>query len=85
MKKRFTEEQIVKILQEGSSGTIKETCRRQGISEATFFNWRNRYSGMGIPEVRRLKELESENSRLKRIVADRDLEIDALREVIKKN
>lgn len=52
MKKRFTEEQIVQILKEGQAGSIKETCRRYGISEPTFFNWRSKYSGMGVPEVR---------------------------------
>jgi putative transposase len=85
MRKRYTEEQIVKILQEGQSGKINETCRRHGISEATFFNWRNKFTGMGVPEIRRLRELETENGRLKRIVAERDLEIDAMREVLKKN
>jgi putative transposase len=85
MRKRYTEEQIVKILQEGQGGKINEICRRHGISETTFFNRRNKYSGVGVPEVRRLRELESENGRLKRIVAERDLEIDAMREVLKKN
>ena len=85
MKKRYTEEQIVRILQEGQSGKINETCRRHGISEQTFFNWRNKYTGMGVQEIRRLRELEAENGRLKRIVAERDLEIDAMREVLKKN
>jgi len=72
MKKRYTEEQIVRILQEGQSGKINETCRRHGISEQTFFNWRNKYTGMGVQEIRRLRELEAENGRLKRIVAERD-------------
>jgi putative transposase len=85
MKKRYTEEQIVRILKEGESGKIGDICRKYGISDATFFNWRNKYSGMGISEVRRLRDLESENGRLKRLVADRDLEIDAMKEVLKKN
>jgi putative transposase len=85
MKKRYTEEQIVRILQEGQSGKINETCRKYGVSEATFFNWRNKYTGMGVPEIRRLRELELENGRLKRIIAERDLEIDAMKEVLKKN
>lgn len=85
MRKRYTEEQIVKILQEGQGAKINEICRKYGISEATFFNWRNKYTGMGIPEIRRLREIESENGRLKRLVAERDLEIDALREVLRKN
>jgi putative transposase len=85
MRKRYTEEQIVKILREGQGGKINEICRRHGISEAAFFNWRHKYADMGIPEIRRLRELETENGRLKRIVAERDLEIDAMREVLKKN
>jgi len=85
MKKRYTEEQIVRILKEGESGKIIDICRRYGISDATFFNWRNKYSGMGISEVRRLRDLESENGRLKRLVAERDLELDAMKEVLKKN
>jgi putative transposase len=85
MRKRYSEEQIVKILQEGQGAKINDTCRKFGISEQTFFNWRNKYTGMGVQEVRRLRELEAENGRLKRIVAERDLEIDAMREVLKKN
>jgi len=85
MRKRYTEEQIIKILSEGQNGKINEICRKHGISEQTFFNWRNKFTGMGVQEIRRLRELETENGRLKRIVAERDLEIDAMREVIKKN
>lgn len=85
MRKRYTEEQIVKILAEGQHGKINEVCRKHGISDQTFFNWRNKFTGMGVQEIRRLRELETENGRLKRIVAERDLEIDAMREVLKKN
>jgi putative transposase len=86
MKKRYSEEQIVRILQEAhGGGKISELCRRHGISEGTFFRWRDKYSGIGVPEVKRMRELEVENGRLKRIVAERDLEVDALREVLKKN
>ena len=85
MRKRYTEEQIIKILQEGKNSKIGDICRKHGISEATFFNWRNKFTGMGVPEIRRLRELETENGRLKRIVAERDLEIDTMREVLKKN
>jgi putative transposase len=85
MRKRYTEEQIVKILAEGRDGKINEICRKYGVSEATFFNWRNRFTGMGVQEIRRLRELETENNRLKRIVAERDLEIDAMKEILKKN
>lgn len=86
MKKRYTEEQIVRILKEAEAGgKVSDICRRCGVSEQTFFRWRSKYSGVGVPEVRRMRELEVENGRLKRIVADRDLEIDAMREVLKKN
>lgn len=86
MKKRYNEEQIVGILKEGQSGgKIEDLCRRHGISVATYFRWQTKYSGVGIPEVRRMRELELENGRLKRIVVERDLEIDAMREVLKKN
>lgn len=86
MKKRYTEEQIVLVLKEVENGAkINDVCRRMGISEQTFFRWRSKYSGVGVSEIRRMRELEVENGRLKRIVAERDLEIDAMREVLKKN
>jgi putative transposase len=86
MKKRYTEEQIVGILKEADAGAkVDDLCRRKGISQGTFFRWRSKYSGVGIPEVRRMRELEGENGRLKRIVAERDLEIDAMKQVLKKN
>lgn len=85
MRKRYTEEQIVRILHEGHVGKINDICRKYGISETTFFNWRNKFTGMGVPEIRRLRELEMENGRLKRIIAERDLEVDAMKEVLKKN
>ena len=86
MAKRHTEEQIIGVLKESEAGIkTPELCRKHGISEATFFNWRNKFSGMGVPEIRRLRELETENGKLKRLVAERDLEIDAMREVLKKN
>lgn len=86
-KKRYSEEQIVRILREGERGdkTIGEIARLYGISENTFYNWRKRYGGMSVPDVRRLRELEKENARLKRIVAERDLEIDAMKEVLSKS
>lgn len=86
MKKRFTEEQIVKILGEATAGIpIKDLCRQHGISEQSFFRWRNKYAGLGSSELKRLRELEHDNSRLMRLLATRDLEIDAMREVLKKN
>ena len=86
MKKRFTDEQIIRILSEAEngSGTIREVCRRHNLTEQTFFRWRNRYSGMGVSEVRRLRELELENTRLKKIVAEQALAIDGLKEIAQK-
>jgi putative transposase len=86
MKKRYTEEQIVEILREADAGAkVEELCRRKGISQGTFFRWRSKYSGVGIPEVKRMRELEHDNSRLMRLLATRDLEIDAMKQVLKKN
>jgi putative transposase len=86
MKKRYTEEQIVALLKEADAGgKVEDICRRAGVCVATFFRWRSKYSGVGVPEIRRMRELEQENGRLKRIVVERDLEIDAMREVLKKN
>jgi putative transposase len=85
-RKRFTEEQIVSILRgaQTSAQTVSEVCRKQGISEPTFYAWRRKYESMSEPEVRRLRELEKENGRLKRLVAERDLEIDAMKELVSK-
>jgi putative transposase len=85
-KKRYKAEQIVRILQEAeqADSSIGDLCRRYEISEATFYRWRKVYGNMKVPEVRRLRELEQENSRLKRIVAERDLEIDVMKEVLGK-
>lgn len=85
-KKRYQAEQIVRILQEAEQGgtTIGELCRRYEVSEATFYRWRRIYGDMKVPEVKRLRELEQENARLKRLVAERDLEIDAIKEVLAK-
>jgi len=83
-KKRFTEAQIVAILKEAQQGdkTIGEVCRQHGISDHTFYRWRQKYEGMQVPEVHRLRELERENSQLKRLVAERDLEIDAMKALL---
>ena len=85
-KNRYSAEQIVKILQEAEKGveTVGDVCRRHEVSEATFYRWRRVYGDMKVPEVRRLRELEQENARLKRLVAERDLEIDAMKEVLSK-
>ncbi len=71
MKKRFTDEQVIAIFREAEAGTapIKALCKKHNISEQTFFRWRNRFGGMDVPDARRLKDLESENARLKRLVA----------------
>ena len=84
--KRFTEAQIVAILKEAQPGdkTIGELCRQHGIADHTFYRWRRKYEGMQVPEVHRLRELERENSQLKRLVAERDLEIDAMKALLSK-
>jgi len=83
---RFTEEQVVAILAEADRGekTIGDVCRSHGVSEPTFYNWRKRFRGMGVDEVREYRELKQENARLKRLLADRELEIDAMKEVMRK-
>lgn len=87
MQKRFSEEQIVAILREAERGdrSIGEVCRAHGISQNTFYRWRHHYGGMQLSEVKRLKELEKENARLKRLLADRCLEVDAMKDVLSKN
>jgi len=84
---RFSEEQIVAILKEAEAGgsKIAELCRRHGISDATFYNWRSKYGGLEVSELRRLHQLEDENRRLKSIVADQALDIRALKDVLAKN
>jgi putative transposase len=83
---RFSEEQIIGILKEGEAGgKVAELCRRHGISDATFYTWRKKYGGLEISEMRRLRQLEEENRRLKSIVADQALDLRALKEVLAKN
>ncbi len=89
-RRRHTPEQIVRKLREadrmlGEGAELAEVCRHLQVSEATFHRWRNQYGGMKADDTKRLKELERENARLKRIVADKELEIDALREVSRGN
>ncbi len=84
-KSRFTEEQIVAILKESEAGTrTKDLVRRHGISANTFYAWRNKYGGLGVSDARRLKLLEDENRRLKRIVADQAIDLAAMKDVISK-
>jgi putative transposase len=82
---RFTEAQIVAILQEadGNGVAIRDVCSRHGLCEQTFYRWRRRYGSMQVDEVKRLRELEAENARLKRLLAESALEIDAIREVLR--
>ena len=83
---RFGEEQIIAILREQEAGAATgEVCRRHGISDATFYTWRSKYGGLEISEMRRLRQLEEENRRLKSIVADQALDIRALKDVLAKN
>lgn len=85
-KSRYTEEQIVGILKEGEAGiTVSELCRKYGMSDATYYNWKAKYGGMAISDVRRLKTLEDENKRLKHLVADLTLDNQALKAVVAKN
>lgn len=83
---RFTEEQVIKALrdQESKQKTVAEICREMGISQATFFKWKQKYGGMDVSEAKRLRALESENTRLKRLLSERTLELDALQDVLKK-
>ena len=83
-KSRFTEEQIAFVLRQAESGTpIVEVCRKMGISEQTFFRWKKKFAGMGIAEVRRLKQLEEENRKLKQLVADLSLDKAMLQDALK--
>jgi putative transposase len=84
-KTRFTEAQIVSILNRQEVGkSVKEICREHGISDATFYNWKAKYGGMAVSDVKKIKDLEDENLRLKRIVANLTLENDAIRHVLEK-
>lgn len=83
---RWSVEKVVSILKENEAGVgVSELCRKYGMSDATFYNWRKKYGGMSVSDTRRLKALELENARLKRIVANKELEIDALKDVLSKN
>lgn len=85
MRKRFTVPQIIKILKESETiQDVQELCRRQGISRQTFYRWKSLYGGMEVSEAERLKELEDENRKLKKLLAERDLEVDALKGVLSK-
>jgi putative transposase len=83
---RFTEEQIIGILKEHQAGlSAAELCRKHGISDATFYNWRSKYGGMEVSEAKRLKQLEDENNRLKKLLAESMMDVSTLREMLGKN
>ncbi len=82
---KFSESQIVFAIKQAETGTrVSEVCRKMGISEATFYNWKKKYGGLGVSELRRLKNLEEENAQLKKLVADLSLDKQILQDVLKK-
>lgn len=83
-KSRFTEAQIVTILREADKGPVGEVAKRHGVSEQSLYTWRKRFGAMNANEVKRLRELEQENARLKKLVAERDLELDVMKEIAAK-
>jgi putative transposase len=83
---RFTEEQIIGVLKEHQAGlSAAELCRKHGISDATFYNWRSRFGGMDVSEAKRLKQLEDENAKLKKLLAESVMDVSTLREMLGKN
>jgi putative transposase len=84
-KSRFTDEQIAYALKQQELGTpVDEVCRKMGIAQATFFNWKKKYAGLGTTELRRLKQLEEENAKLKKLVADLSLDKAMLQDVVRR-
>lgn len=85
MKKRFTEEQIIGFLRQAEAGVpVKELCRKHGFSEASYYLWKSKFGGMSVPDAKRLKELESENARLKKLLAETLLENEITKEALRK-
>ncbi len=85
-KSRFTEEQIIKAVKEHAAGlSVSDVCRKYGVSDATFYKWRSRYGGMEVSDARRLKALEEENRRLKKLLAETLLDASTLKEMLTKN
>lgn len=83
---RFTEEQIIGVLKEHQAGlSAAELCRKHGISDATFYNWRSKHGGLEVSEAKRLKQLEDENAKLKRLLAESMMDVSTLREMLGKN
>lgn len=85
MKKRYSEEQIIGFLKEADAGVpLKDLCRRHGFSEASYYLWRSKFGGMEVSDAKRLKALESENAKLKKLLAESLLEVEVVREVLRK-
>jgi len=84
-KSRFTVEQMLQILREGQASTVRETVRRHGISDKTYYAWKAKYGSLGLTEAKRLKQLEDENVRLKKLVASQALDIQLLKELLGKD
>lgn len=85
MKKCYSEEQIIKAIKQHEAGAkVDDICRDMGISPGTFYNWRSKYAGMEVNEAKRLKELEFENNKLKKMLADKLLEVEAMKDVLSK-
>ena len=85
MKKRYTDEQIIRAIKEHEAGAkVEDICRDLGISNGTFYNWRSKFAGMEVNEAKRLRELETENNKLKRLLADKMLEVEAMKDVLSK-
>ena len=86
MVKKYTEEQVIAVLREGEAGAkVADLCRKYGMSDATYYNWKAKYAGLTVSELKRLKGLEEENRRLKQIVGEQALDIRALKELLSKN
>jgi putative transposase len=86
VRKRYTEEQIIAVLKEGEAGArVSDLCRKYGMSDATYYNWKAKYAGLTVSELKRLKTLEEENRRLKQIVGEQALDIRALKDLLSKN
>ena len=85
MKKRYTDEQIIKAIKKHEAGAkVEDICRDLGISNGTFYNWRSKFAGMEVNQAKRLRELKTENNKLKRLLADKMLEVEAMKDVLSK-